>query len=212
MDKQIMLAILITLSIGIIIGIVGRNLFEKGFRTVCKYVLQNLENFIMMGCGVAFILFVSLDMLKLAEGVSLAYMSTFSSIIFAWLLTKKSSELTVKKEQEKLAKLSHRHLGGVEKAILGLEQSIIDQLQVVTKMDNETQYLLNNLKSRIEYIKDGVKSNKQDWYDMLADDYKEELEQAKDPESINLNINFDLSELENIFEENAQSEEVNNAE
>lgn len=184
---------LISCGIGIGIGILLICVFifitsKKSFsriNTVMKSILRNLEDVILVMSGMIFIVATILDVTNLIKGISLGFLNIFATVIFSWLLTKKSSEFTFKKEQEKLAKLSHRHLGDVEKAILGLEQSIIDFKNTNQKEEINYQFqcLIHSLNGRIEAIKNGILSNKEDWYDMLSKEYRNEMEHKTDPEA-----------------------------
>lgn len=196
------------LLIGILVGICCALVFlyifskderRKELKQVKNMLLKNLEDIILIISGAIFIIATVLDSLKIIQGISLGFLNIFATIIFSWLLTKKSSEFAFKKEQEKLAKLSYRHLGDVEKAVLGLEQSIINYTSstkdndMATSKEHSVECLIHSLQGRIESIKNGILSNKEDWYDMLSEEYKGEMNEKLDPEdgqAIRPNIDF----------------------
>lgn len=122
--------------------------------------------------GVIFILVTVLDTCNIAQSVSESFLGVFSTIIFSWLLTKKSSEIQFKKEEEKIAKLSHRRIQDIEKAVLGMQQYI---QYMKEEKEVSTKEVLSNIDARIEQIKNETLSAKEDWNDLLSDEYKKEL-------------------------------------
>lgn len=69
---------------------------------------------------------VSLYMSFVDLNVATALLSFLSTVIVSWLISNMTNEKETKKKQEGLAKVSHRHLGDVEKSALSIEQYIKD--------------------------------------------------------------------------------------
>lgn len=161
----------IVLLVGCLIGYIIAKI-TKG-----KKALEHLEDFIMSLSGVIFILVTVLDACNIAQSVSASFLGVFSTIIFSWLLTKKSSEIQFKKEEEKIAKLSHRRIQDIEKAVLGMQQYIQDMKE---EKEVSTKEILSNIDARIEQIKNETLSAKEDWNDLLSDEYKKELHEKEE--------------------------------
>lgn len=206
MDK---IAVLKVFAVGLLIGI-AITIFSILILRKIKFskILGNLENIILILALVMFTISLAMDYFKKTNGISVSLLNFFATIIFSWILTKKSSGLSFKIEQEKLAKLSYRHLGDVEKSVLGLEQNIRDYLdENVHKHQNNdsSSYFLGSLLNRTEDIRNGILSNKEDWFDMLSNEEKDRIRERDDPE----NDFFEqlLHELENMAEEDSEDEE-----
>lgn len=113
-------------------------------------------------------------------------LSFFSTVIVSWLISNKANEREAKKQQEGLAKVSHRHLGDVEKSALSIEQYIKDFTYDFAY--HETSYdvfflFLKSLDSRMDDLKDKIASTNRDWYDLLSDEVKKEIRDAENPEA-----------------------------
>lgn len=144
------------------------------------------------------VLIVAIILLVISMVISLYNANTasvllnfFSSVIVSWLISndasEKENERTNRKKQEDLAKVSHRHLGDVEKSALSIEQYIKDftyDFESNQKPSDDVVLLfLKSLDSRMDDLKDRITSTNRDWYDLLADEVKQEIKDAEDPEA-----------------------------
>lgn len=136
---------------------------------IFRKMIAKLDDFVLFLSALILLVSMVLDFFNVTEGTATLMLNIFTTLVFSWLLTKKSSEMEFKKQQERLAKLSHRHLCGVEASILSLGQSIKDYDGYD---DNE---FLQGLSGRIEDVQNGIQSNEADWEDMLSEEYKKEL-------------------------------------
>lgn len=133
------------------------------------------------------LLAVSLVMSFVDPNAAATLLSFFSTVIVSWLISNMANEKEAKKKQEGLAKVSHRHLGDVEKSALSIEQYIKD-FTYNFKDNQEPSYdaillFLKSLDSRMDDLKDRITSTNRDWYDLLADAVKKEITDAEDPEA-----------------------------
>ncbi len=141
------------------------------------------------------ILAVSLVISFVKPDAASILLSFFSTVIVSWLISndasEKENERTNKKKQEDLAKVSHRHLGDVERSALSIEQYIKDftyDFESHQDMSADAILLfLKSLDSRMDDLKDRITSTNRDWYDLLADDVKKglekEIKESEDPEA-----------------------------
>lgn len=135
------------------------------------------------------IIFLGISLFLCFDQPSVASMlfNFFTTVIVSWLISNLANEKTFKKKQEDLAKVSHRHLGDVEKSALSIEQSIKDFKHILVVRNNPdeiaTLMFLDTLDSRMDDLKDRIKSTNRDWYDLLADNVKKEIDEMEDPEA-----------------------------
>lgn len=137
------------------------------------------------------LLAISLVMSYIKPDTASILLSFFSTVIVSWLISndasEKENEKANKKKQEDLAKVSHRHLGDVERSALSIEQYIKDfayDFESHQDMSADAILLfLKSLDSRMDDLKDRVTSTNRDWYDLLADDVKKEIKEAKESDA-----------------------------
>lgn len=183
-------------------GRIARKIREHGRKV--KRILKNnmkkffsevftLENFIMLLAIAVFGVSIYVSVKSENVNISNICLSFLSTVVISWIMTKKSSRGDFEKEQQKLAKVSFRHLGDVEKTALRLEQSIKDQIHSYKgkKGSNlsaeEVVSFLKVLDSRIDDLKDRIKSTNQDWFDLLAKEEQDKIASSADPED---SVNF----------------------
>lgn len=133
------------------------------------------------------LLAISLYMSFANPNAAATLLSFFSTVIVSWLISNMANEKEAKKKQEGLAKVSHRHLGDVEKSALSIEQYIKDFTHDFAGGEgasyDATLLFLKSLDSRMDDLKDKITSTNRDWYDLLAEEVKREIKDAEDPEA-----------------------------
>lgn len=121
------------------------------------------------------ILAVSLVISFVKPDAASILLSFFSTVIVSWLISndasEKENERTNKKKQEDLAKVSHRHLGDVERSALSIEQYIKDftyDFESHQDMSADAILLfLKSLDSRMDDLKDRITSTNRDWFENI---------------------------------------------
>ena len=114
MQTDIIVALIVGVLVGYLLGrIRPRNLplyeFLRKFYT-------NLDNFILMLSAVVVIGAIYFSSTGRLEEFSAIVINIFGSIVFSWLLTKKSSKVEFKEQEEELALKSYRHINYIESA------------------------------------------------------------------------------------------------
>ncbi len=183
---------------------VWRNIIEIFFSKNKRYERRNLcimTNIILI---VAIILFVvSLGLSVKEPTVAATLLNFLSSVVASWLISNKANEKEAKKKQEGLAKVSHRHLGDVEKSALSIEQYIKDFTYDFTTNEQNLSHdaillFLKSLDSRMDDLKDRITSTNRDWYDLLADSVKKEIKDAEDPEATTIKDSITMPDLSSM--------------
>lgn len=148
------------------------------------------------------LLAVSLVMSFINPNAAATLLSFFSTVIVSWLISNMANEKEAKKKQEGLAKVSHRHLGDVEKSALSIEQYIKDFTYDFANNQKPSYdailLFLKSLDSRMDDLKDRITSTNRDWYDLLADAVKKEIKDAEDPEADILRGRFMMPDLSSM--------------
>lgn len=203
--------------IGLILGYIGHILkirfFGKSKNEVWELlkfwfdnILNNLDDFMLIVSILIFITCIIYDSLNPNSDISIQYLNIFSTLIFSWLLTKKSTEIQCKREQEKVAKISYRHLGDLEYTVLTAEQYIKDCLKSDSHLEKSSIIVLERVEDKINLIKHGLNTNKEDWYDLLDANYKHELEEKanKNQENPPTDVLIENATYKTIFEDEIQ--------
>lgn len=112
------------------------------------------------------------------QTVSIQILNFYVSFIFAWLLTKGSSQKDFKKMQHKVAKNTYRHIEDVETTVLITKNRVEKLCGEETAIQGELQGIVDDLNS----ILTGIRSNKDDWKDMLKKSYRDKINAQEDPE------------------------------
>lgn len=169
------LLVIISCVTGILIGLFLSTLIKKGV----KKTIRKLDNMVLLFSlvGAVFCLFVNLFLGK--ENVSIQLLSFYTSFIFAWLLTKKSSKEEFESTQHKVTKNTFRHIEVVETAALVTRDRVYAIMDKKDVSEEDMEGILDN----IEIILTGIRSNKDDWKEMLKPSYVRKLESHEDPEA-----------------------------
>lgn len=167
--------IIISCLIGVALGYFLKELLRKGL----KRMVRKLDNMVLLFSlmGAIFCLFVNLFLGK--ENVSIQLLSFYTSFIFAWLLTKKSSKEEFENTQHKVAKNTFRHIEDVETAALVTRE----RLYVIKDKEDISEKDMEGILDNIEIILTGIRSNKEDWMEMLKPSYVKKLKSDEDPEA-----------------------------
>lgn len=174
--------IIVALIVGILVGYLLGRIRPKNiplYAFLHKFY-TNLDNFILMLSAVVVfgaIYFSSTDRL---EKFSAIVINTFGSIIFSWLLTKKSSKVEFKEQEEELALRSYRHINYIETAANTAYKKIENYLDIDNNLNSETKLMLSSAMDQIKYIQGGINTCKMDWYDMLSNKEKQHYKNAYD--------------------------------
>lgn len=175
--------LLITLVIGIVLGIVLGVIFTKTKLGIYwrkqKRRLENLENWVM---GVSFLIAVICTYRAIsgkAAEIDSQYLSIYSSMIFAWILTKKTASKDFKRSQHKIAKSTYRHIEDAETAVLIAKNRLMNNGERELN-DSDVVGLIDDL----QFILTCIRSNKKDWSDMLKKSYRNKIDAEENPEDI----------------------------
>lgn len=129
MDKNgaIIMAAIIGLLIGFFLGrLTPKNM---GLYEFLRKIYTNLDNFILIISAFIVIGFVYFSTIGKLEVFASVTVNIFGSIVFSWLLTKKSSKIEFKEQEEELALRSFRHINYIESAANTAYKKIEQYLQ-----------------------------------------------------------------------------------
>lgn len=170
MYRFVVAALIIGLVIGFALGRMrpkNMNLYE--FLYKCY---TNLDNFILLFSVVIVCGSIYFSTLGKLETFSSIVINIFGSIVFSWLLTKKSSKVEFKEQEEELALRSFRHINYIESAANTAYKKIEQYLQTEVELDINVKLMLSSAMDQIKYIQGGISTCKMDWHDMLSEKEK----------------------------------------
>lgn len=162
--------VILSLAIGFVIGfcfgrIRPRNLALYEF---LGKMYKNLENFILIISAIVVGVSIYLSTIGELAAFATVTINVFGSIVFSWLLTKKSSKIEFKEQQEELALRSYRHINYIDSAANTAYKKIERYLNETEELDSASRLILNSSMDQIKYIQGGISTCKLDWYDMLS--------------------------------------------
>lgn len=166
------------LAAGIIVGFILGRVIRKGnsIYAFWKHFYTNLDNFILLISAFMVISSITLSVVGKLQEFATVTINIFGSVVFSWLLTKKSSKEEFKQEQEELALRSYRHINYIELASNTAYKKIDMYITNNKQLDSEAKLMLSSSMDQIKYIQGGINTCKMDWYDMLSDTEKRHYE------------------------------------
>lgn len=161
--------------VGLIVGLfIGRiTTKNKNIYQFFRKVYINLDNFILFFsflvlCGSIYFATIG----KMEKFASVA-INVFASVVFSWLLTKKSSKEEFREQEQELALRSFRHINYIESAANTAYKKIENYISDDVELDEKAKLMLSSAMDQIKYIQGGINTCKMDWHDMLSDEEKE---------------------------------------
>lgn len=160
---------------GLIVGFILGRIRPKNMNVYqfLRKIYINLDNFILIlsfliVCGSIY--FSTINRLEKFASVAI---NVFASVIFSWLLTKKSSKEEFREQEQELALRSFRHINYIESAANTAYKKIENYLSDDVELDEKAKLMLSSAMDQIKYIQGGINTCKMDWHDMLSDEEKE---------------------------------------
>ncbi len=139
-----------------------------------KKFYNNLENFILLISAIVVCVSIYLSTIGELAVFATTTINIFGSIVFSWLLTKKSSKIEFKEQEGQLALRSFRHINYIDSAANTAYKKIEQYIDLPEgELDSSTRLILKSAMDQIKYIQGGISTCKMDWYDMLSEDEKE---------------------------------------
>lgn len=173
MDRNgtIIAAGIIGLLIGFFLGrLRPRNM---GLYEFLRRIYTNLDNFILIISAAIVMGSIYFSTIGKIETFASVAINIFGSVVFSWLLTRKSSKIEFKEQEEELALRSFRHINYIESAANTAYKKIEQYLESDIQLDESAKLMLNSAMDQIKYIQGGISTCKMDWHDMLSDKEKE---------------------------------------
>ncbi len=185
------IVIILIIFAGTIGYYIGKSKKNNRLSEVLESIFTNIENYVIIISII--ILVVSLLYSGSTANVEFlsAVLNIFATIIFSWLLTKKSTKAEFKEKEEELALKSYRHINYIESAANSASKAI-DQYVENNDENSSIKVILSSTKEQIKYIQGGINTCKMDWYDLLSE--KEKRNHNSDNQS-NVNESFEFGTL-----------------
>lgn len=163
---------IIILAIGIVVGFLLGRVTPKNL-TIFQFLRKiyiNLENFVLIISALVVGISIYLSTIGELAIFATTTINIFGSIVFSWLLTKKSSKIEFKDQEEQLALRSFRHINYIDSAANTTYKQIEQYAENIDKpSDEEMKLILKNIMGQIKYIQGGIRTCKMDWHDMLSE-------------------------------------------
>lgn len=166
-------ALIVVAIVASIIGyLVGVGKVFGGLASSLTVVLFNMDNYVIIGSLILLVFSIYLSTTDENNAIALIILNIFSSIIFSWLLTKKTSIKDFKEKEEELALRSYRHINYIESAAKTASGTIDKYISEHNDITAEMQLILLNAKENIKYVQGGINTCKMDWFDLLSAEEK----------------------------------------
>lgn len=147
-----------------------------------KYQLKNLDDLMLLISGLIIFVSIILAAIDKLEKFSVVAINVFGTMVFSWILTKKTAKQEFKEHEQELALKSYRHINYIESAANTAYKEMESSRD--SAEDDKTKLILEKALDHIKYIQGGVYTCKLDWYDMLSEkdreEYKDKVENEQD--------------------------------
>ena len=167
---------------GIIAYWIGKGRALKSIPEVLASASTNMDNYIIIGSLILLIYSIGLSATEKTSPFAVVIINIFSSIIFSWLLTRKTSIKDFKEKEEDLALRSYRHINYIESAANTASCTIMNYISQHTDLSQESKLLLSNANQQIKYIQGGISTCKMDWFDLLSEAEQNKRQHNNPPE------------------------------
>lgn len=191
--KVVLLPISLILAGILLGGLAGYHIGKKHSNSVGSKRKINLDDVMLRISGIVTFASIILIAFGVLEKIAIIGINTFGTMVFSWILTKRSAKDDFKEHEQELALKSYRHINYIDTAA-NTAYSVIEGYADEVK-DNETKLILGRAMDHIGYIQGGISTCKLDWHDMLSDydknEYKKSAKNACDSDDfgvIKINI------------------------
>ncbi len=179
---------IVYLFVGIAVGIVLVFLIN----IFAKKMSKSIENGILIiSFATAFICLIASVIFKEAN-VSVNILSFFSSFIFAWLLTKKSSKEEFEETQHRIAKTTFRHMGDIKASVVSIKQYL---KYLAEKNGDISKDDIYNLSGHISIMEKNIENISEDWKDLMSEKERNNYDKEEyNPEDTKIGIDETVSQ------------------
>lgn len=176
LDQHLPAVIFVTIVAVLVGGVIGYMLckHKKGENSGKRPFSFTLEAFITAISGLVVVGSVIFQTLGLMEPFCSAVTTIFSSVIFAWLLTRMSNKSEWRLQEQELAIRSYRHIDYIETAAKTAQQTINQYIEKDQQITPEQKLVLSRAMDSIGYIQGGINTCKMDWVDLMSDEKKKD--------------------------------------
>lgn len=172
--------VVVAILAGIIGYLVGVGKLFGGLPASLTVALFNMDNYVIIGSLILLVFSIYLSTINENSTVAIVILNIFSSIVFSWLLTKKTSIKDFKEKEEELALRSYRHIDYIESAANTASGTIDKYISEHGDISAEMKLILANAKEQIKYVQGGIKTCRMDWFDLLSVEEKRKREHSED--------------------------------
>ncbi|MCI5713687.1 MAG: hypothetical protein MR324_11220 [Lachnospiraceae bacterium] len=174
--------IIIVSIIALLIGFFFGRLWQRNLNVYefFRKIYINLDNFILIISTLIIVGSICFSTIGKLESFASVAINIFGSVVFSWILTKKSSKEEFKQEQEELALRSFRHINYIESASNTAYKKIEKYLDSEVELNENAKLMLSSTMDQIKYIQGGINTCKMDWHDMLSDKEKQHYKNASE--------------------------------
>lgn len=140
--------------VGFIVGVVLGRLRPKNMNIYefIRKIYINLDNFVLLFSALIVTGSIYFSASGKMESFASVAINLFGSMVFSWLLTKKSSRVEFKQQEEKLALRSFRHINYIDSAANTAYKKIEQYLESNTDLDDHAKLMLSSAMDQIKYI------------------------------------------------------------
>lgn len=190
---SLIVAVIVSGITGYLIG-VGKLL--GGFPASLKAALFNMDNYVFTGSLIVLIFSIYISAVDEGNTAAIIMLNIFSSVIFSWLLTKKTSIKDFKEKEEELALRSYRHINYIESAANTASGTIDKYISEHSDISAEVKLILANAKEQIKYVQGGINTCKMDWFDLLSTEEKGKRKKDEDADGDFGTVDIVISDAE----------------
>lgn len=166
-------------QVGVLLGVaIGYLLGNKkaSLISMSRAFLNNLENAFLFLSLLMVTLTIFIDIFLKDSGITSILIYIFGTIIFTWLLTRKSVKGEAKIQEQLLAEKAYKQLNYVEETTKEAYQQLQNYIESTDEtLDIEEKLVLSRAVDSIKNIASGIELCKFDWEGLQKDEKPEEI-------------------------------------
>ncbi|MDD3141100.1 MAG: hypothetical protein PHX08_19315 [Lachnospiraceae bacterium] len=206
-------------QVGVLLGVaIGYLLGNKkaSLISMSRAFSNNLENVFIFLSLIMVTLAIFADIFLKGSGITSILIYIFGTIIFTWLLTRKSVKGEAKIQEQLLAEKAYKQLNYVEETTKEAYQQLQNYIESADEiLDVKEKLVLSRAADSIKNIASGIELCKFDWEDLQKDEKPEEIKvEITKPETAKETMKAESEEIvededmEEIVEDEYEDEDM----
>ena len=173
------LGLVIALVIGFFLHLFIRVTKERRLTKERRFTIKKLDNVVLYISFIGAVVCLIFGIFNKEDSINVQILGFYTSFIFSWLLTKRSSKEEFKDTQNDIANNTYRHIQDIETAAVVAKNRVAELLN---KDKDSVKTGLEGILDNLEIILKGIRTNEEDWKNMMNEESRKKIDDSDDRE------------------------------